>query len=707
FDLAVNGGGQVALGFAKSGYLPARRAAEVAWSTYTTIDDVILLQPDSAATVVTFGPGAAAQVARGSVVEDADGPRQATLVFAPGTEAVLRMPDGTTRPAPSLTVRATEFTVGETGRRSMPAPLPATSAFTYAVELSADEALGTGATVELTRAPVLYVENFLGFPVGSPVPVGMLDRASGAWVPSDNGQVIRVLDVAGGVARVDANGDGQPDSEAQLAALQLGETERRQLAALYTPGAQLWRAPIATRVLQVADLNWPFQLLGADPQGSADVECRPRAPGAVDLCGMQVAGASAAVAGTPYSLHYRSDRSPSHQPGRTLDIALTGATVDPDLRAVELRVSVAGQHFARTFQPAPNLRFAFTWDGKDAFGRAVQGSQPVEVRIGHTFPLVYRMPVATARSFGMACGEGAGLQEYRFCEIPSDVQAPFRRLDTRWQTLHTQLGTFDPRADGMGGFTLSARHTYDPQGRVLHTGDGRRRGADMGTSVSPMLAGGASHGLAMGPDGSAYYVSGFHVMRRDPAGRVSVVAGSSPAGSNCGSFNSPCGDGGPAVGAHLVPPWFPGALQYVAVGADGSVFFAAGTRVRRVSPSGMLSTVLGSGVHGESADGTRSLEVSLTGVNGLAAGADGSIYILTSNGSSDVVRRASPDGRITTVAGGGGDLRNGPIPARTALIQGGADLKLGPDGSLYIAEGYRISRVTPDGLLTRIYGCSE
>ena len=67
----------------------------------------------------------------------------------------------------------------------MPAALPPTSAYTYAVEFSVDEALTTGATAVRFSQPVItYVENFLGFPVGTMVPVGFYEKAQAAWIPA-------------------------------------------------------------------------------------------------------------------------------------------------------------------------------------------------------------------------------------------------------------------------------------------------------------------------------------------------------------------------------------------------------------------------------------------------------------------------------------------------------------------------------------------
>ena len=84
----------------------------------------------------------------------------------------------------------------------MPGVLPPTSGYTYAVELSADEAIAAGASSVVFSQPLAnYVENFLGFPVGGAVPAGFYDRARATWVPSANGRVIKIVAIAGGVGR--------------------------------------------------------------------------------------------------------------------------------------------------------------------------------------------------------------------------------------------------------------------------------------------------------------------------------------------------------------------------------------------------------------------------------------------------------------------------------------------------------------------------
>jgi hypothetical protein len=134
------------------------------------------------------------QVARGSVETDKDGARQATVLIPAGVQASLLLPDGSTQTASSLNIRLTEYTVGENGPNAMPAVLPATSAYTYCVELSADDAIAVGAKhIQFDKPVYFYVENFLGFPEGSGVPYGYYESDKKAWIPSKDGIVIKIL----------------------------------------------------------------------------------------------------------------------------------------------------------------------------------------------------------------------------------------------------------------------------------------------------------------------------------------------------------------------------------------------------------------------------------------------------------------------------------------------------------------------------------
>jgi hypothetical protein len=125
------------------------------------------------------------QVAQGSIVSDTDGTRQATLMIAQGTGAQIVLANGVTQTLTTLHIRTTEYSVGANGPKAMPAQLPPQSGYTYAVELSADEAIAAGATeVRFSQPLYFYVDNFLNFPVGGIVPAGYYDQKRGQWIPS-------------------------------------------------------------------------------------------------------------------------------------------------------------------------------------------------------------------------------------------------------------------------------------------------------------------------------------------------------------------------------------------------------------------------------------------------------------------------------------------------------------------------------------------
>ncbi|MFY0575513.1 hypothetical protein ACN28S_15120 [Cystobacter fuscus] len=181
FDFAVNGGGPLTVRYEAEGLLSAQRLIQVPWGDFAWMPDVVLVALDPQGTPVDFsGASTTIQVARGSAITDADGSRQATLLFTPGTHALAVLPNGDEVPLFSATVRATEYTVGEAGPDSMPAHLPSTSGYTYAVELSLDEAMALDSQeVRFTQPVVSYVDNFLSFPVEGPSPRATTTESGG------------------------------------------------------------------------------------------------------------------------------------------------------------------------------------------------------------------------------------------------------------------------------------------------------------------------------------------------------------------------------------------------------------------------------------------------------------------------------------------------------------------------------------------------
>jgi sugar lactone lactonase YvrE len=155
--------------------------------------------------------------------------------------------------------------------------------------------------------------------------------------------------------------------------------------------------------------------------------------------------------------------------------------------------------------------------------------------------------------------------------------------------------------------------------------------------------------VKVGPDGSVYFddVPRYRVI--DPEGMVHAFAGTGEPGF--------AGDGGPALAA-LLGGADPSDRSYPDV--EGSVVDAAGdvfitdnanSRIRRVDPAGIITTVAGSGKRGYTGDGGPALEATFQDPVDLALDDAGDLYV--SDHHNDVVRRVDTSGIISTVAGGG------------------------------------------------------
>jgi glucose/arabinose dehydrogenase len=176
-----------------------------------------------------------------------------------------------------------------------------------------------------------------------------------------------------------------------------------------------------------------------------------------------------------------------------------------------------------------------------------------------------------------------------------------------------------------------------------------------------------------------------------PSGVITTVAGTGTAGFS--------GDGGAATSARLYHP------TDVDATADGGFLIAdlGNRRVRKVSAGGAITTVAGTGVQGSSGDGGPATSALLDAPAGVASRPSGGF--LVADAGSDRVRSVSPGGTIARVAGGGGSTDDG-VPATSALIDGPVGIAVLPDGGFLVAEyvGQRVRRVSPTGVITRVAG---
>jgi hypothetical protein len=174
--------------------------------------------------------------------------------------------------------------------------------------------------------------------------------------------------------------------------------------------------------------------------------------------------------------------------------------------------------------------------------------------------------------------------------------------------------------------------------------------------------------LAAGPDGSLLIADTGRdqVLRRTAGGQLQVVAGTGRSGF--------AGDGGPATDAELD---LTGPTS-LAVTPDGSLFIAdtGNDRVRMVSSIGIITTVAGDGTSGHTGDGGPATDAEVEQPDGLALGADGSLYIA----DGLYIRKVSTDGTITTVAGGG-------PPYGVDVAPGGSSVAFSPESLAFDGDG--------------------
>ncbi|OHV74209.1 hypothetical protein [Pseudofrankia sp. BMG5.36] len=165
------------------------------------------------------------------------------------------------------------------------------------------------------------------------------------------------------------------------------------------------------------------------------------------------------------------------------------------------------------------------------------------------------------------------------------------------------------------------------------------------------------------------------------------------------------GDGGPATEAQI------SRIEEVAVLGDGTVYFAddGNQRIRKVTPDGVITTIAGTGQPGFSRGPTTAASAKLGGPNTIEDAPDGSLYV--TNIVSGTVQRIDPAGRLTTVAGvGGWDIsstgRAGEGGRATRAKLTTPSVGLGPDGSLYIVSPphANVRKVGPDGIIRTIAG---
>jgi sugar lactone lactonase YvrE len=223
-----------------------------------------------------------------------------------------------------------------------------------------------------------------------------------------------------------------------------------------------------------------------------------------------------------------------------------------------------------------------------------------------------------------------------------------------------------------GNHTLRKIH---PEGTVSTVaGSPGLQGSTDGTGSSALFAGPGV--LAVDDNGNVFVADSFTVRKVTPARVVSTVAGAAP---HAGAAD---GVGGAAL---FNDPWF------VAADAQGNVYVADGfnSRVSKISPSGAVTSFF-SGISGSSH------------LEGVAVDAAGTIFAADS--WAHVIIKIAPDGSSEILAGQLGVSGHKDGTGTAALLASPSGLTIDATGNLFVRSAGTIRKITPSGSVTTVAG---
>lgn len=216
---------------------------------------------------------------------------------------------------------------------------------------------------------------------------------------------------------------------------------------------------------------------------------------------------------------------------------------------------------------------------------------------------------------------------------------------------------------------------------------------DGGPATNAALS--APAGIAF-DNGGNLYITDRHennIRRVDVNGVITTIAGTGSAGFG--------GDGGSAAQAQFYRP------TGIAIAANGTIYVAdqVNNRVRKISGSGIITTVAGTGEYGYTGDGGPATSAQLAYPTGLALTASGDLLVTDSGNNR--IRKIGINGLISTVVGNGmyGFGGDGD-PATSASLRSPTGVVVDASGSIYVADTFnsRIRRIDAGGTISTVAG---
>ncbi len=201
-------------------------------------------------------------------------------------------------------------------------------------------------------------------------------------------------------------------------------------------------------------------------------------------------------------------------------------------------------------------------------------------------------------------------------------------------------------------------------------------------------------GVAVDASGNVYVADQLNNRIRmiNPDGVVSTLAGLSMAGRVDGS----------GVTAKFYNPFG------VAVDASGAVFVAdlSNHQIRKISPQGEVSTLAGVGGTAGYEDGSAAT-AKMDNPAGVAVDFSGNVYVADYN--NHLIRKISPQGEVSTLAGTAGVAGADNGTGTTAKFSNPRGVAVDGNGNVYVADAsnHRIRKITPVGVVSTVAGTGE
>ena len=234
--------------------------------------------------------------------------------------------------------------------------------------------------------------------------------------------------------------------------------------------------------------------------------------------------------------------------------------------------------------------------------------------------------------------------------------------------------------------TIGTISTFVGNGSAGYSGDGGQ--ATVAELNHP-------NGMAIDASGNLYIADCFNncIRKVTTSGIISTTVGNGASGYS--------GNGGQATAAGLNHP------SQVVLDAAGTLYFADQNNnvIRKVNAAGIISTVVGNGTGAFSGDGGQAAACEINYSNGVTLDAAGNIYVADQNNSR--VRKVNSSGIINTIVGTGvAGFSGDGGQATVAELFHPTCISFGCQGNLYISDygNNRIRKVTSSGVISTVAG---